>query len=93
MSEKPVHLNVDCPIDPPTDEFGEFANSFRYIVDGNEVLLDFCIYSARDNKARVVSRVRIPQELFPVILKRLSFGLTPDAKAPNMVLYLNTPES
>lgn len=92
MSEKTVHLNVDCSIDPPSNEFGEFANSFRYLVDGNEVLLDFCIYSARDKKARVVSRVRIPQELFPVISQRLSFGLLLDAKASNMVLFLNTPE-
>lgn len=93
MSGKPVQLhNVVCAVDPPSNEFGEFANAFRYILDGNEVLLDFCIYSARDQRARVVSRVRIPQELFPVISQRLASGLVPPPGS-NMMLFSIAAES
>lgn len=69
--------NIMCNVDPPEDEFGEFANAFRYALDGNEVLLDFCVYSERDQRARVVSRVRVSQALFSAIYQQLSDGVTP----------------
>ena len=91
MSDKIQLHNVTCAVGPPLNEFGEYANAFRYIIDGNEVLLDFCQYSVRSQTARVVSRVRIPQELFPVISKRLSSGLA--SLNSTMLLYSTSAES
>lgn len=93
VSAKPVHLhNVVCAVEPPANAFGEFANSFRYIVDGSEVLLDFCLFSERDQRARVVSRVRIPRELFPVISQRFTSGLAAMAE-PDLTLFSTPAES
>lgn len=87
VSDKPLtHGNVVCEVDPPEDEFGEFSNAFRYILDGSEVLLDFCLYSEREQKARVVSRVRISQALFSVIYHQLGSGLAP-ISGPHLTLY------
>ena len=71
--------NVDCPIDPLEalgGQFGEYANSFRVLSDGgSEVLLDFCVYSGRDHKARVATRVRVPLDLLTVIRDRIASDL------------------
>jgi len=62
--------NVTCPVDTQGD-YGSYANAFRIMQDGNDVVLDFCIYSEQDNAARVVSRVRVPPTFLSVILSRL----------------------
>lgn len=71
--------NIDCPVDPLESlgaQFGEYANSFRVLSDGgSEVLLDFCVYSGRDHKARVVTRVRVPLDLLAVIRDRIASDL------------------
>jgi len=53
---------VMCPVDMgDCSPFGEYANAFRVFADNDgELLLDFCVYSSRDNKAQCVARVRIP---------------------------------
>lgn len=53
---------VTCPVDMgECSPFGEYANAFRVFADNDgELLLDFCVYSSRDNKAQCVARVRIP---------------------------------
>lgn len=53
---------VTCPVEMgDCSPFGEYANSFRVFSDNaGELLLDFCVYSSRDNKARLLARVRIP---------------------------------
>lgn len=67
-------MNIDCPVDLPEgkSKFGTFANSFRVIPEsGQECFLDFCLYSAQENRAMVVSRVRVHRSFIPIILNRL----------------------
>ena len=66
--------NVSCPVDTQGD-FGSYANAFRIMQDGNDILLDFCVYSEQDNAAKVVSRVRVPPTFLNVILSRLQEAL------------------
>ncbi len=71
--------NVMCPVDVP-DSYGEYANAFRIMQDGNDVVLDFCVYSEQDNKARLVSRVRVRPDFLEVVLARLQAATSPTAK-------------
>lgn len=66
--------NVACPVDTE-GAYGEYANAFRVMQDGPDVLLDFCVYSESDHKARLVSRVRVPPTFLKVILSRLTEAL------------------
>ena len=55
-----------------TERLGEFANAFRVLEGlGSHCYLDFLVYSARENHAAVVSRVRIQKDFLPFILSRL----------------------
>lgn len=67
--------DVKVQVKEPPNPFGEFANAFRFSLDGNEVLIDFVLYSESNNEAMVVSRVRAPQELLFVIQQKISKGL------------------
>ena len=62
--------NVSCPVDTQGD-FGAYANSFRIMQDGSDIMLDFCLYSEAENAAKVVSRVRVSPSFLGVILTRL----------------------
>ena len=64
---------VNCPVDlGDCSPFGEYANAFRVFVDNDgELLLDFCVYSSRDNKAQCVARVRIPTTFLTDIQGRI----------------------
>ncbi len=65
---------VDCPVDlqPGVNIFGIFANAFRVVPEtGEECFLDFCVFSAQENKAQVVSRLRIQRSFIPVLRERL----------------------
>ena len=68
---------VTCPVDlGACSSFGEYANAFRVYADNDdELLLDFCVYSARDNKARCVARVRIPTTFLTDIQTRIGRAL------------------
>jgi hypothetical protein len=62
------YKNLDCPVDElEGDLYGTFANAFRLRVDGQEVLVEFCVWSESQNRARVVSRVRVAQDFLPVV--------------------------
>ena len=66
---------IDCPITfhQGTNKFGIFANAFRVVPDsGQECFLDFCIYSAQENRAEVIARIRIHQSFLPIIQDQLS---------------------
>jgi hypothetical protein len=69
------HKNVDCLVDTGDDPYGTFANAIQLSLDGSEVLIDFCVYSATENTARVVSRVRVAQEFLPVIHQKIGLDL------------------
>lgn len=65
--------SINCPLDlPDGQEFGVFANAFRIIRDVNgDYLLDFCMFSAEKNHARVVARVRVRGDFLVGIGQRL----------------------
>lgn len=81
-------VNIDCPVDLPegAGKFGKFANAFRIVPEsGQECFLDFCVYSAQENRAMVVARIRIHRSFLPIILGRLAAelkNLTPQGPAP-----------
>lgn len=80
--------NVKCPVDAQGD-YGAYANAFRVMQDGPDVVLDFCIYSEQDNAAKVVSRVRVPPSFLAVILSRLQEAMaTPDHQTEPGRLYV-----
>jgi hypothetical protein len=82
--------NVQCPVEVVEGTaFGEYANAIRIIPDsGNDVLMDFCVYSATDNKARVVARVRLATSMLRVIRDRITSDLEPGEAIPPNTIFL-----
>lgn len=66
-----VSKNVLCDVKNSDTNFGVYANAFRVLFDGAEVLLDFCIYSESEGIAEVVSRIRVAETFLEVILERI----------------------
>jgi hypothetical protein len=66
--------SVDCEIEfsPVESKFGRFANAFRVTPEaGDECFLDFCVYSAQEQSAQIVARVRVHRSFLPIIRERL----------------------
>ena len=59
---------VECEVEGD-GEFGEYANSFRVVHAGDELLLDFCLY--QDGRAKLVRRLRVTRSLFGAIVDRM----------------------
>jgi len=75
-SDKPT--NIDCPVEfqEGGTKFGQFANAFRILPDsGSECFIDFCVYSAQENVAQVVSRIRVHRNFLSIIRDRLNAEL------------------
>jgi hypothetical protein len=68
---------IDCVVDiPESVRRGSQANAFRVLSDDDgSVVLDFCLYSAKDNHAEVVSRVRITSGFLPLVWDRIREAL------------------
>ncbi len=69
----PTH-RVDCEVEvDPALAFGVFANAFR-VVETNEAdcLLEFLVYSATEQRAKVVDKVPVRKSFLPVIRDRIS---------------------
>lgn len=69
---------IDCPvaIRQGVSKFGTFANAFRVVPEtGNECFLDFCVFSAQENRAEVVARLRVHRSFLPVIRDTLLAAL------------------
>jgi hypothetical protein len=62
----------------PTDlTVGVFANAFRVVHDsGNDWFLDFLAFSASENTAQVVSRVRVTEPFLESVCRRLEDTMT-----------------
>ena len=75
MSDIPLRTpQVTCEVTIPVDVpgVGKYANAFRILQDtGDEMLLDFVVYSAATDSAVLVSRIRITKNLIPAILARV----------------------
>ena len=68
--------NIDCPIEGPLEDlYGSYANAIKLTADGSEVLIDFCVYSAAENRARVVSRIRVALAFLPIIHAKIGRDL------------------
>lgn len=80
------HINVQCTLEGPPDPFGDFANAFRMTADGSEILLDFCVYSAEENTARVVSRVRVTADFLRTMRQKIDSSFKPNL--PGEVLLM-----
>ena len=66
---------LPCPVDFKADAlvFGEFANAFRVLTDeSGDTVLDFCVYAASDNVAKVVARVRVSPTFLAILDARIS---------------------
>lgn len=72
--------NIDCAVDTQ-DDLGVYANAFRILQDGPDAILDFCLYSERENVAKIVSRIRVPPSFLGVIMDRLKEATEEDSVA------------
>ena len=63
--------NVLCSVQNSSANFGEYANAFRILFDGGEILLDFCLYSEAEGIAKLVSRIRVSETFLEVIMERI----------------------
>lgn len=78
-----AYKNVECPVDEPDEDFyGTFSNAIRLQLDGQEILIDFCVWSETANRARVVSRVRVAQDFLPIIHQKIGQDLNLSDGAP-----------
>lgn len=70
---------IDCPVvfHEGVSRFGVFANAFRVVPDaGQECFLDFCVYSAQEDRAEVIARIRVHRSFIPILQERFSVLLT-----------------
>lgn len=71
-SERSTKVKVE-----PEVKFGEFANAFRVVEEiGEDCFLDFMVYSAQEEEARVVSRIRVRRDFLEAICERLGEAMT-----------------
>lgn len=79
MTNKSLDEEIGCEIEISEEQsFGVFANSFRIVPDTQyECYLDFLVYSATNNRAKVLSRIRVRNDFLVTIKDRLNSLLTP----------------
>ena len=66
-SEHTTNVNVEDNV-----KFGVFANAFRVVEEvGPDCLLDFMVYSAAEQEATVVARVRVHKDFLEGIRDKL----------------------
>jgi len=83
-----IFKNVNCEVVGPEDPFGTFSNAIRLSADGGEVLIDFCQYSEADNRARVVSRVRVHRDFLATIQHKIGYAVAPQDGDPPVVFVM-----
>ncbi len=80
---------VSCAVDTQSD-LGVYANAFRVIQDGSEVILDFCLYSESENAAKTVSRVRVNPSFLEVITSRIEEATSSGSQSGAKYLMLSS---
>lgn len=80
--------NVNVPVVVPPEKLaGDYANAFRVFRDSNrEWFLDFLVYSATDQTATVIARVRVLEEFLPVLRDRLGQVLSEIASEDALIV-------
>jgi hypothetical protein len=92
-SERSTRVKVE-----PDVKFGEFANAFRVVEEiGEDCFLDFMVYSAQEEEAVVVSRVRVRRDFLAAIRDRLeealiNFDGSKPAEEPQNAVFRKTGE-
>ena len=68
---------VFCDVNVSPDlQYGAYVNAFRILPEsGAECFLDFCVFSAETNTAKVVARLRVHVSFLSVIQERLDSTL------------------
>lgn len=82
----PAMINQQCKVNI-TDQhrMGTFANAFRILPDtGDEVLIDFLVFSKQENQAEVVARIRVHKNFLLTIRNRIgvALGVNPEIVMP-----------
>lgn len=77
-------IKDECHIVVPSEEkIGKFVNAFRVLQDtGDELLLDFCVYSQQEQEANVIVRLRIHRDFLPLIRNHLDKAAQQSEIAP-----------
>ena len=67
----------DCKVHLPANrKVGVFANAFRVLPDsGDEILLDFCVFSQHEQQADVVARIRVHKNFLLPVRDRINAAL------------------
>jgi hypothetical protein len=60
---------------------GKYANAFRILGRGQHAILEFLVYTPRENKAYVVCRVRLQRGFVPLVRDQLQ-GMMEDPSGP-----------
>lgn len=69
MADSPRDMNIKVL---PDIRFGQFANAFRVVEEvGQHCFLDFLVYSATENEATVIARVRVQRDFLPAICEKM----------------------
>jgi hypothetical protein len=91
MTEKDDgHIEVSITV-PSRLKIGTFANAFRVLKDtGEELLLDFCVYSEQEQEASVVSRLRVHRQFLLSLLSEISTVLQETAEPDPVVVIQET---
>lgn len=67
VSERITNVNVESAV-----KFGQFANAFRVVEEvGPDCFLDFMVYSAAEEAATVVARLRVRRDFLDAIRRSL----------------------
>ena len=77
-TKKDPEAGKSCKVLTPSAKLraGTYANAFRIIPDvGEELLLDFCVYTQTEQEASVVQRIRVTKKLLEVIKHRVDEAL------------------
>lgn len=82
-------LDDVCKIVVPSKQrVGTFVNAFRVLPDvGDEMLLDFCVYSQQEQEAAVVARLRVHKEFLGQIRDRLSLTMQDVTPQSNPLIH------
>lgn len=71
MHVKEVMVELEADL-----RFGKFANAFRVVEEvGGDCYLDFLVYSAIDDEASVVARIRVRQPFLGVLAEHLATAM------------------
>ena len=83
MTTKPDQVHVDEIFVPEDVRFPEFANAMRLLPEpGGDCIVEFLVFMAAEQKAKVVSRVRIRNEFLLTMRNSINNALPAQHQQP-----------